>query len=184
MAQRMVAVLKHFGRFKNGLFNAEQMTTGHAYCLGMAAWQQIQPLAQRLADLRISLMSSAPADCPVPPFLALQQAGVNLCLGSDGIRDAWSPLGNGDMLERAMLLAFRFDLAKDEALAACFAAASENGARALNRPVNRLAIGEPADFLLLPAQTIGQALADRPARQVFKAGRRIAEGGRVLESRL
>jgi len=156
----------------------------HAYCLGMAAWSCVQPLAQRLADLGVSLMSSAPADCSVPPFLALQQAGVNLCLGSDGIRDAWTPLGTGDMLERAMLLAYRFDLAKDEALAACFAAASENGARALNRPVNRLNKGDCADFMLLPAQTIGEALAARPARQVFKAGKRIADGGRVLKSRL
>jgi len=156
----------------------------HAYCLGMAPWPQVQPLAQRLAQLGISLMSSAPADCPVPPFPLLQQAGVNLCLGSDGIRDAWAALGNGDMLERAMLLAFRFDLGKDEALEACFAAASDNGARALNRPPNRLKAGDPADFLLLPAQTIGEALATRATRQVFKAGQLIAEGGQVLQSRL
>jgi len=156
----------------------------HAYCLGMADWLCVQPLAQRLADLSISLMSSAPADCPVPPFLSLQQVGVNLCLGSDGIRDAWTPLGTGDMLERAMLLAFRFDLAKDEALAACFAAATANGARALNRPLNPLKVGDPADFLLIEAQTLGEAIALRPARQVFKAGQLIAESGQVLQSRL
>ncbi|MNO99449.1 N-isopropylammelide isopropyl amidohydrolase [compost metagenome] len=157
----------------------------HAYCLGMAPWQQVRPLAERLAAQDISLMSSAPADCPVPPFLDLRSAGVNVCLGSDGIRDAWSPMGNGDMLERAMLLAFRFDLNKDEDLAAAFEAATANGARALGRDRPTIAVGESADFLLLPVQTLGEAVVARPQqRQVFKAGRLIAENGRLLESRL
>ncbi|RJG11045.1 cytosine deaminase [Pseudomonas cavernicola] len=156
----------------------------HAYCLGMAPWAQVRPLAERLAVLGISLMSSAPADCAVPPFLDLRATGVNLCLGSDGIRDAWSPMGNGDMLERAMLLAFRFDLCKDEELAAAFDAASLSGAKALGRMNYGLEIGQHADFLLLPVQTLGEAVVARPPRQVYRAGRLIAEHGRLLESRL
>ncbi|TYO83917.1 amidohydrolase family protein [Pseudomonas sp. CK-NBRI-02] len=157
----------------------------HAYCLGMAPWERVAPLARRLAALGISLMSSAPADCAVPPFLELDAAGVNLCLGSDGIRDAWSPMGNGDMLERAMLLAFRFDLCKEEHLARAFAAATCNGARALGRAPAVLEEGAPADFILLPAQTLSEAVVARPrARQVFKAGRCVAQDGRLLESRL
>ncbi|BAN46246.1 amidohydrolase family protein [Metapseudomonas resinovorans] len=156
----------------------------HAYCLGMAPWSQVQPLAERLAALGISLMSSAPADTSVPPFLDLRDAGVNLCLGSDGIRDAWSPMGNGDMLERAMLLAFRFDLAKDDELAAAFDAASRNGAKALGLPAHGIAIGQRADFLLMDAQSLGDAVVSRPPRSVYRAGRLIAEHGRLLESRL
>ena len=156
----------------------------HAYCLGMLPWSQVKPVADRLAALNISLMSSAPADCAVPPFLALREAGVNVCLGSDGIRDAWSPMGNGDMLERAMLLAFRFDLSKDEELAAAFEAATVNGARALGCKDYGLEIGHAADFLLLPVQTLGEAVVSRPVRQVYRAGRLIAAGGSLLDSRL
>jgi cytosine deaminase len=156
----------------------------HAYCLGMLPWSQVKPVADRLAALNISLMSSAPADCAVPPFLALREAGVNVCLGSDGIRDAWSPMGNGDMLERAMLLAFRFDLSKDEELAAAFEAATVNGARALGSKGYGLEIGHAADFLLLPVQTLGEAVVSRPVRQVYRAGRLIAAGGSLLDSRL
>ena len=156
----------------------------HAYCLGMAPWAQVKPLAERLAALGISLMSSAPADCAVPPFLALRESGVNVCLGSDGIRDAWSPMGNGDMLERAMLLAFRFDLNKDEELAAAFEAATVNGAKALGCEGYGVALGQPADFLLMPVATLGEAVVSRPARQVYRAGRLIAADGRLLESRL
>ena len=156
----------------------------HAYCLGMLPWSQVRPVADRLARLGISLMSSAPADCAVPPYLALREAGVNVCLGSDGIRDAWSPMGNGDMLERAMLLAFRFDMNKDEELAAAFAAATVNGAQALGCDDYGLEIGQRADFLLMPVQTLGEAVVSRPVRQVYRGGELIASGGRLLESRL
>ena len=156
----------------------------HAYCLGMLPWSQVKPLAERLAALSISLMSSAPADCAVPPFLALRETGVNVCLGSDGIRDAWSPMGNGDMLERAMLLALRFDLNKDDELAAAFEAATVNGARALGCERYGLEIGQAADFLLMPVQTLGEAVVSRPVRQVYRVGELIASGGRLLESRL
>jgi cytosine deaminase len=156
----------------------------HAYCLGMLPWSQVQPLAERLAALGISLMSSAPADCAAPPFLALRETGVNVCLGSDGIRDAWSPMGNGDMLERAMLLALRFDLGKDEELAAAFAAATENGAQALGIEDYGIDLGRPADFLLMPVETLGEAVVARPLRQVYRGGELIASGARLLSSRL
>ena len=41
-------------------------------------------------------------------------------LGQDGIRDFWSPYGNGDMLERAWQLAFRapWSCGKDASLPA------------------------------------------------------------------
>ncbi|WP_342244028.1 amidohydrolase family protein [Pseudomonas sp. OTU5201] len=166
-------------------FNRQgRVMISHAYCLGMAPWSQVKPLAERLAALNISLMSSAPADCSVPPFLALREAGVNLCLGSDGIRDAWSPMGNGDMLERAMLLAFRFDLAKDDELAAAFDAASQNGAKALGLSEHGLTLGARADFLLMDAQSLGEAVVARPTRQVYRSGKLIAAQGRLLESRL
>lgn len=166
-------------------FNRQgRVMISHAYCLGMAPWSQVRPLAERLAELGISLMSSAPADCPVPPFLTLHKTGVNLCLGSDGIRDAWSPMGNGDMLERAMLLAFRFDLNKDEELTTAFDAASLHGARALGLHSHGLTLGSPADFLLLDAESLGEAVVARPSRRVYRAGQLVAEHGRLLESRL
>ena len=103
----------------------------HAYCLGMATPAQLESVGGRLADLGISLMTSAPADTAVPPVAALRGMGVNICCGSDGIRDAWSPMGNGDMLERAMLLAYRFDWGKDEELCRALDAATSAGAKAL-----------------------------------------------------
>lgn len=83
-----------------------------------------------------------------------------------------------------MLLALRFDLGKDEELAAAFAAATENGAQALGIEDYGIDLGRPADFLLMPVETLGEAVVARPLRQVYRGGELIASGARLLSSRL
>ncbi len=162
-----------------------KVVISHAYCLGMFPTSRIEKLGRRLADLGISLMTSAPADTSVPPVDFLRGLGVNVCCGSDGIRDAWSPFGNGDMLERAMLLAFRFDWAKDTELAAAFDCATRAGAKALNLPDYGLEVGKTANFMLLPAETLGDALVRRPQqRTIVSRGQIVARDAQLLASRL
>ena len=48
-------------------------------------------------------------------------------LGQDGIRDYWSPYGNGDVLERAWQLAFRSGYRRDELVEGCVDVASRGG---------------------------------------------------------
>ena len=166
----------------SGLRN--KVMISHAYCLGQFPESRIAKTAQRLADLGISLMTSAPADTSVPPIEFLTGLGVNVCCGSDGIRDSWSPFGNGDMLERAYLLAFRFDWSKDEQLGQAFACATSAGATALHLADYGIAVGRPANFLYLPAENIGDALGRRPVeRTIVSRGRLVAQNGRFLESR-
>lgn len=153
----------------------------HAYCLGMIGPMQLERLGRRLADLRVSLMTSAPADVAVPPIAALTAMGVTVCCGSDGIRDAWSPLGNGDMLERAYLTAYRFDWNRDDEFALALACATTHAARAIGLAGYGLAAGERADFLMVDALNPGDALARRPsARRVVRAGRLVADDGRLV----
>lgn len=157
----------------NGL--AGRVMISHAYCLGTLDPVRLDALARRLADLDISILTTAPAEGPVPPAATLMAAGVNLCIGSDGVRDSWSPFGTGDMLERAMLLAYRFDWGKDEQLRAALDAASINGARAIGIADYGLRPGAPADFILIEAETVGDAIMRRPLeRLVFHRGRLAA----------
>lgn len=150
----------------------------HAYCLGEIDPLRLDGIAARLVRHRVSLLSSAPADVALPPVRQLRAAGVTLCLGSDGIRDLWSPFGNGDMLERAMLLAYRFDWNKDEDLAAALAAATGEGARALGLSGYGLSEGCDADAVILPAESVGEAVVARPRRSfVLKRGRVVARDG-------
>ena len=153
----------------------------HAFCLGMKPWPVIAPLAARLAANGISILSSAPADIEIPPFLSLQQAGVNVCLGSDGIRDAWTPMGNGDMLERAMLLAYCFDMRRDDELHLAFEAATRFGAKALGYQDYGIEVGKPAHVVLFPSETLAEAIVSRPrARTVIRHGKVIAQDGQLL----
>jgi cytosine deaminase len=162
-----------------------KVMVSHAYCLGQVPRARIEKLAQRLADLDISLMTSAPADTEIPPATWLREAGVNICCGSDGIRDAWSPFGNGDMLERAMLLAYRLDWSKDEMLGAALATVTDNGAKALGLRDYGVAVGHWANLILIDAETVGDAVVRRPAdRTVIARGRIVAKDGKFIDSRL
>ena len=51
--------------------------------------------------------------------------------GSDNIRDAWSPFGNGDMLERAMMIGYRANFRHDEELALAYEMVTAAAARVL-----------------------------------------------------
>ncbi len=157
---------------------AGRVMISHAYCLGAFPPADLAPLADRLAELDISIMTCAPPHTTVPPVAWLRSRGVNVCSGSDGIRDAWSPMGNGDMLERAMLIALRFGWSKDEELAMALDIVSAGGARALGIESYGVAAGCRADFVLLAAENLGAAVVDRPAgRTVISRGKIVARDG-------
>jgi cytosine deaminase len=157
---------------------AGRVMISHAYCLGAFPPADLAPLADRLAKLDISIMTCAPPHTTVPPVAWLRSRGVNVCSGSDGIRDAWSPMGNGDMLERATLIALRYGWSKDDELAMAFDIVSAGGARALGIESYGLAAGCRADFVLLPAENLAAAVVDRPsARTVISRGRVVARDG-------
>ena len=76
-------------------------------------------------------MTNGPGSAPMPPVKRLIAAGVTVFAGSDNIRDAWSPYGNGDMLERAMLIGYRQGFLADADLELAFDLASGAAARVL-----------------------------------------------------
>jgi len=158
-----------------------RVVISHAYCLGSFAPETIEPLADRLAELGVSIMTCAPASVTVPPVAMLRRRGVNVCSGSDGIRDAWGPTGNGDMLERAWLLALRFGWSKDADLHAAFDVVTQGGARALGLSGYGLQPGAMANLLLLPAENLAAAVVERsPLRTVVSRGRVVARNGIYL----
>ena len=69
----------------------------------------------------------APGNREPLPLLALRAAGVRVGLGQDGIRDYWSPYGNGDMLARSWQLAFRNAFRRDDQVELCVDVASRGG---------------------------------------------------------
>jgi cytosine deaminase len=98
--------------------------------------------------------------------------------GNDNIRDAWWPYGDADMLERAMIVGYCSGFYTDEELAFAFDMVSSNGASALRVPEYGLHCGEPANFVVLPARHVQEAVVARPReRSVYRAGKLIARNG-------
>jgi cytosine deaminase len=154
-----------------------KVMVSHAYCLGSVPEGRAGAIGERLAELGISLMTTAPADTPSPPVARLRALGVNVCCGSDGIRDAWSPFGTGDMLQRAMLLCQRFDWVREDEIAAAFDCASAAGAKALGIERYGLALGNEANFVMVGAECLTDAIASQPPnRTVVRQGRVVAAG--------
>ena len=181
----------HLGAFTLGLLLDRvaalgmqgQVVVSHAFCLGALPERERDALLARLADLRVALLTTAPPSTPVPPLKACLERGVALFGGNDGIRDTWTPYGSPDMLERAMLIAMRYDLRRDDELALAFDCVSTTAARACGFDDYGLQAGARADLVLLDADTLAQAIVARPPRKLVVAqGRIVARHGEPVRN--
>ncbi|NJS38169.1 MAG: amidohydrolase family protein [Rhodobacteraceae bacterium] len=109
----------------------------------------------------------SPRQRGLAPAQELRAAGVSVLFGTDNVRDPFYPMGIHDPLESLRLAALAAHIAPDDWVDAI----TEAPARALGLLPQRLAVGEAADFLLLPAPDVLSALA-RPGspRQVIRGG--------------
>jgi cytosine deaminase len=106
---------------------------------------------------------------------------VNVACGHDGIRDLWGPYGSGDMLERAMHVAYRSTFRRDEDIELALDAATQGGARALGIEPHGPTVGAVADLVVVDARTAAEAVVVHPARDlVLKRGRVVARDGRIV----
>lgn len=154
------------------------VTVSHAFSLGTADARDLAATADALAAAGVSILTSSPSAVPVPPVKALRGRGVTVFAGSDNIRDLWSPFGNGDMLERAMLVCLRQGFRSDEDIGVAFEICSDAGARILGLAGRSVSAGAPADLVAVPCETLAEAVAERPLRrQVFRAGRLLPTAG-------
>ena len=129
----------------------------------------------------MTLVTAAVYSFPVPPIKRLRAAGVNVACGHDGICDLWGPYGSGDMLERAMHLAYRSTFRRDEDIEIALDAATYGGARALGLLAYGLKVGAPAEPRRRGRPPPAKAIVRHPARDlVLKAGRTVARGGRLV----
>jgi cytosine/creatinine deaminase len=158
---------------------AGKVAVSHAFCLGMVDEGELDGLLALLRDQRIAIMTTAPGDRPTPPVRRLREAGVTVGAGSDGVRDAWTPLGNADMLERAMLVAYRNGFRADPLLHDALDIATRGNAGVLGLEGYGLEVGCRADLVVVPGETLGEIVAMRPPRAlVVSGGRVVARDGR------
>jgi cytosine/adenosine deaminase-related metal-dependent hydrolase len=160
---------------------AGRVAVSHAFALGGVDETEFGRTAEALARADVAIMTNGPGPVSMPPVKRLIEAGVRVFAGSDNIRDAWSPYGNGDMLERAMLIGYRQGFLDDADLALAFDLVTGAAARVLGLANNSVGVGDFADLAALPAASIPEAVAAHPPRAlVMKRGRVVAREGELI----
>jgi cytosine/creatinine deaminase len=155
-----------------------RVAVSHAFALGSIEPDLFAETADALARAEVAIMTSCPPSAPVPPPARLRSRGVTVFAGSDNIRDCWSPYGNGDMLDRAAIIAERHALFTDRELGEIFALTTSEADKAFGGRSHELRAGEIADLVVVAAASVADAVVERPRRAlVLRAGRIAAEQG-------
>ncbi|MGW1618414.1 hydrolase [Streptomyces sp. NPDC002172] len=111
------------------------------------------------------------------PVRLLRAAGVRIAAGSGALRDLSNPVGRGDPLEAAYLLASRHGLRPEDA----YDAVSTASRAALGLPEVRVEAGFPAELLAVRGDHLAGALSLAYSRIVVHRGRVVARTSAVRE---
>jgi cytosine deaminase len=105
----------------------------------------------------------------------LREAGVNVAIGHDSVMDPWYPLGYGDPLQAAFVLAHLGQMSGDLELKALIDMITVAPAAALGVAGYGLDVGTSADLVVFDAWSEAEALRlQRPRHLVLRAGRVVA----------
>jgi cytosine/creatinine deaminase len=105
----------------------------------------------------------------------LLEAGVNVCIGHDSVMDPWYPLGYGDPLQAAFVLAHLGQMSGDGELRQLIEMITTRPAAALGVPDYGLRPGGPADLVVFDAPSEADALRlVAPRRLVLRGGKVLA----------
>ncbi|MBO0839088.1 MAG: amidohydrolase family protein, partial [Actinobacteria bacterium] len=105
----------------------------------------------------------------------LQEAGVNVCIGHDSVMDPWYPLGYGDPLQAAFVLAHLGLMSGDAELRSLIDMITINPAEALGVRDYGLFTGAPADLVVFDAPSVADALRlVAPRTLVLREGKVVA----------
>lgn len=141
-----------------------RVAISHGYGLGTLDGDELRRVADDLAASGVAVMTNGPAG-PMPPVLTLRNAGVTVFAGSDNIRDAWWPFGEGDMLAVAHQVAYQSNFRTDDELAVALDLATGAAADALGLDAYGLDVGDRADLVVLDRESAAAAIAAAPSQR-------------------
>ena len=110
----------------------------------------------------------------------LLAAGVNVAYASNNVRDAYRPLGNFDLLEEGLVLAYGAHMDSVEELETLLKMSTYHAAKLMRLEGYGLQIGCQADFVVLDAPSPSAAIVGQAEKlYVFKAGRLVTQNRRT-----
>ncbi len=159
-----------------------QVTAGHCCSLEFMAQSDAERTMDQVAKAKINVVTlpacnlvlqgrgTHPAPRGVTRVKELLERGVNVVAGTDNVQDPFQPLGNYDLLGAANLTAMAAHLTTDAELLEVYAMVTSRAAMVLSQ-ISELEVGARADFVVLGAESVLEAVRGVPERlAVFRAG--------------
>ncbi|MEG0268231.1 MAG: amidohydrolase family protein [Carnobacterium sp.] len=166
-----------------------RVSTGHMTALHALPKAELDPIIAMIAEAGISIMALPATDLhlgarndeynvrrAVTPIRKLRDGGVNMCIATNNIRNAFTPYGNGDILQTAMLAIPVAHLGGANDLKTVLPMITDNPAKAMGLTDYGIAVGNKADVVLLDTKVKENAIIDIPTRLfVIKSGKVTVE---------
>lgn len=158
-----------------------RVNLAHGFALGQLSPARQDELVRALGEAQVSVSTVAPVGSAPLPLDLMRAAGVLVGLGTDGIRDLWSPYGDGDLLRVATNFARLHGLRYDDDLVWAVQQITTGSAPFVHRDVHDLRAGARADVVLVDAENVQDALIRAPQRALVVAGGAVVvRDGEVL----
>jgi cytosine deaminase len=163
-----------------------RVAIGHATRLSTVEQSSFEAIGRRLADAGVAVTVLPSTDLyltgrhqaqavmrGVVPAHRLMAAGVNCTIASNNVLNPYTPYGDASLIRQANLYANVSQLGRKVDIAECLAMVTTRAAKLLRLDDYGIAIGKPADLVVLDCQTATEAIAElAPALYAFKDGRR------------
>jgi cytosine deaminase len=150
-----------------------RVAIGHATKLSALAPEQFKSVARQLADTGIAVTVLPATDLflmgraythniprGVTPAHVLARRGVTCSLATNNVLNPFTPYGDCSLIRMANLYANTAHVGTAPELAACFDLVTSSPARLMNLPDYGIAVGHPADIVVLDCGDAAAAVAE------------------------
>ena len=160
-----------------------RMAVGHLTSLGDCSGAELERIITLMAKAGISVMSLPMTDLhlggrkdeknvrrAVTPIRKLRDGGVNVVLATNNIRNPFTPYGNGDLLQVAMLAIPVAHLGGADDLPTVLPMITNKAAEAIGIEDYGFKVGNPGTIVVLDSKRYQDAIIDIPKRllSIFK----------------
>lgn len=150
---------------------SHQVSASHCVALSVQTSGNITRIAEKVSRAGITvtalphtnlflqgrdMTSSVPR--AITPVQLLRQSGVNVAAGADNVQDPFNPMGRADPLETASLMVLAAHQSPTDAVAMVSSAAS----KVVHNHESKIAVGEVANLVAIPATNLREAIAMGP----------------------
>lgn len=166
---------------------SHQMNASHCVALSTRSETDIDRIAAKVSDAGITVTALPQTNLflqergvsthqarAITPIHRLQQAGVVVAAGADNLQDPFNLIGRADPLEIASLLMISAHVTADMAVQMI----SANAHQAVHGTISALTVGQPANFVAIPATNLRESIAMGPPDRI------VVYGGVVIDNQI